>query len=524
MRRTRIQYSKPSVERGSSSRRGGSGGRGGGYIPYSPGCSRDVLDFSNPLRRQEKRTSFFCDVCKQQMSSKAAFVTHCNSAFHKEKEEAVNKMFNEHEWTCHTCEKPFSTKVDLDQHCLLVRHQPMYRIEGISNQREAANNEGPNPKQDKSQEKKSLFSFGSFKPHYYGEVYRTASNRQKEEENEEGSRRDRDIAAKDEENDVKSDGKRSEIQKNSGNDFMNPNDFFCDICDVHISCRDNYLAHLNGKKHERHVSGMKLPYCCLFCDINFGNREDFSDHYKSQKHICKASRLTNANEAKVKIDDDRKSQRKSIKSEKEWKREMDHGGRSMSRDTGRSSRDRDRGSRDWEKGRERHRDMKTTRGKERTNDSYGMEKEGNTRSSSRDGRESKSWKQSKELELSPKRFTDKKASNFRHDDGASEERRSRRESRRSGKDAGSSSRSSTSSERKDKLLSTKEKEEEIEGKMPEKGKKSKGNVENDETTHDVEGDRKIELKNVVAEDGKEEVGDLRAVLNKSINIVITKKN
>ena len=547
MRRTRIQYSKPAVERGSSSRRGGSG-----YVPYSPGCSRDVLDFSDPLRRQEKRTSFFCDVCKQQVSSKAAFITHCNSAFHKEKEEAVNKMFSEHEWTCHTCEKPFPTKVALDQHCLMVRHQPMYRIEGISNQKEAAKNEGPNPKQDNSQEKKSLFSFGSLKPPYYCEVcqidcmsnsnleshceswkHRAACDRQKEEENEERSCRDRGIAAKDEGNYVKSEDRRDEFQKNFSKDVMNPNDFFCDICDVHISCRENYLAHLNGKKHEKHVSGMKLPYCCLFCDIKFGTREDFSDHYKSPEHICKASRLTNASEAKMKVDDNGNGERKSKQSEKEreWKREMDRANRGMSRDTGRSSRDRDRGNRDRDRGSrdgergggERSRDMKTNRGRERTNDSYGMKKEGDSRSSSRDGRESKSGRQSRELELSPKRFTDKNASKFVHNDGASEERRPRRESRRSGQDVGSRSRTSISSEKKDKLSLSKVKKEEIERKIPEKGSKSKGSVENDEGRSVIEGERKIEIKNAVEEDGKEEVGDLREVLNKSINIVITKK-
>lgn len=194
MRRTRLQYTNPSSRggfRGGSSgsgysargnrrggyasggtySRGGSGPRGrgrGGYVPYLPGHSPE-RDESPP--RKGDRESFFCDLCKQQVGNKAAFLIHCKSAFHLQKEGKLDLSTNESEWLCHTCEKQFASKVAVDQHCLMVRHQPMYRIEGVPKVDSGSKAKAEVTEEVKQDSKpKPLFSFGPMKPPNYCDV------------------------------------------------------------------------------------------------------------------------------------------------------------------------------------------------------------------------------------------------------------------------------------------------------------------------------------------------------------------
>ena len=580
MRRTRLQYSKPARGRGGSSRRGG-------YVPYLPGNSpeRDMLDFSNPLRRREDRTSFFCDVCKQQMSSKSAFVAHCNSAFHKEKEGTLSKLVSEHEWMCHTCQKPFPSKVALDQHCLLVRHQPMYRIEGLSGPKEEAAKEVPvQNEQDKqdgsSQDKKRLFSFGPLKPPYYCDIchvdclnnsnyrahgeswrHRAAVDRIKDEE--EADRPDGEgTPGTDNKRTTSSEDKLGD--KGKEHSAFKLTDYYCDICDAHISCHDNYVEHLNGKRHRKHVSDMRLPYQCIFCDTKYSSTREFLEHYKSANHISKASRPVDKDEKNIKgnVDDDKETKYKDSEGDRDRDRRREYDGskdkdvvrsrergRSRSRERGRS-RSRERGrSRSRERGRSRSRerrsrsrsrsrDSKTNRGKDRSKDKdvdNGRKKEKTEREQSKDSKErkekedrSRSKSSSKKIEKERDTSSDKsakksKSKEKRKSDKDKEEKSKKRKKRyrSSSSERSTSSNSSGRSfadENKQKLKSSKKKKEKKEGKKKEKRSRDKGS--NNDNENDNEEERKVEIKDASDED---ELGDLREKLNRSKNIVITKK-
>ena len=513
MRRTRLAW-----KGGSNVRKGGSG-----YVPYLPDCWKEALDFSDPLHQREDRTSFFCDLCKQQMSSKAAFVTHCNSAFHKEKEGSMNKMVSEHEWICHTCEKPFPSKVSLDQHCLLVRHQPMYRIEGMSGQKDEAKIGGQGQEEkEQAVEKKMLLSFGDLKPPYFCEVckvdclnksnfkshceswkHKAAVNRQTRDEEGGSKRKGEDIAATHEKKTLEGDVKPGNKNNKSSSAIVKSNEYFCDICDVHIPYRDNFMDHLNGKKHRKHVSCMRVPYCCIFCDIKFATEKDFNEHYRSEEHICQASRVVNDKDIKTGVDATSKG-KIDIKREPGIDRERDS----------REERDGSRSRRKRGDSREKDRFQRRGRTDER-NKGDQLQRGGPSRTSS-SGRELRGRKRGRDPEVSTERYASE--NKRKHKDGADKEGRSRREYRREWSISPERSRSSRSLSNEKRHKLSKEKNEKSEEKTIGKETGSTGNDVTEEIGN--EGERKVEIKDV---GDKEEVGDLREKLNRGINIVITKK-
>ena len=515
-----------------------------GYLPFLPNCWKDALDFSDPLRLQEDRTSFFCDLCKQQMSSKASFAAHCNSAFHKEKEGSLNKLVSEHEWICHTCEKPFPSKISLDQHCLLVRHQPIYRIEGMSGQKQEVKNEGQDQgeegkPQDSGQEKKKLFSFESLKPPYYCEVcevdclnelklkshceswrHRAAADKQEEgEEEEDKKRKGENAAVTDKEKTLKVDRKAGKSSMNLSNAVVKGGEHFCDICDVTSSCYENYLDHLNGKKHRKNVSSMKVPYCCIFCDCNFRTAEDFQDHYRSAEHISKASGLVDSAGKEMKMEVYVGKEEKFSEAKADKAKEIKCNEKRV-KDRSREWSD----ERDKERGRGRSGEQKKIGRKDRSKDKYkesAMQKERYNRHSSGDGKKSKSGKRSRERDISSEESLSRSANKYKNikNKGKKPKRQSKKDSSSSSEwsSSGRSSRS-VSSERMYKSKSTKKKKEKYKEKTMKKGKKSKGSGDKDEIGNKDE--RKVEIKNIIDREG---LGDLREKLNRGVNIVITKK-
>lgn len=553
MRRSRLQYTKPIRVHGGSSdaRRGGTG-----YVPYLPGNSpeRDVIDFSDPLRHREDRASFFCDVCKQQMTSKSLFIAHCNSLFHKEKEGTLKKLASENEWLCHSCSKPFPSKITLDQHCLMVRHEPLYRIEGLSTQptESKKESEGRNEieKADESgQEKKQVFSFTPLKPPYYCDIcevdclnnahlrahqdswrHRAAADKLKEDDPESNKVKD---ALTNSEND-KAEGA---LNKNEKEVLSGPvgkqTDYYCDVCDVHITCHDNYIAHLNGKKHRASVSNIKHPYQCIFCDEEFSSTRSFNDHYKSAGHINKASRPVNRASKPM---EGRGNEKKQRDREDEMRRERDR------RKERERSGDREEGRRrSGERGRSRERrqeDRTESRSRNKSKDS-GQRQRGQSPNDSdkgsrkRDGREkdaarkstSSSRKRDRDRESSTESFEKKKAGREkRKSDKTKEESSSRKRRKRDRSNDSERSSSSSSSERsvsskkKSKSKMSKKKKEKKESKKKYKRDQAKGSGDDDGNV--AEEERQVEIK---VDSDKDELGDLRAKLNKGKNIVITKK-
>ena len=135
MRKSRLQYTKPPSSHHSKPNppprpkfRDDKDERRS-YLPYGADIDRD-RDRDRD-RSDEDRASYFCDVCKQQMSSKAIYESHCQSAFHKENVKKAFPTGTGQVWECSTCQKKFSVKIAVDRHCLLYKHQPLYRIEGV---------------------------------------------------------------------------------------------------------------------------------------------------------------------------------------------------------------------------------------------------------------------------------------------------------------------------------------------------------------------------------------------------------
>lgn len=545
MRKSRLQYDRP-VREQSNRKYNATPRERGGYVPYLHGNAQQgaALDFSDPLHLQDDRTSFFCDLCKQQMSSEASYLAHCNSIFHKDKEGNLNKLVKKHEWMCHTCEKPFLSKIALDQHCLLVRHQPMYRIQGFSNQNDGAeSNERdtgePGKAHESGQGTKPLFSFASLTPPYYCSAcqvecgsdsnlkahqmtwrHRAALDKMKGEGD--SKRNSYELVTLVTE---KGDSMPGQAQTIHGKKISNAKHigYYCDICDMHANSHDGYFAHLNGKKHRKKTSNMRPPFSCIFCESEFHLVKDFDGHYKSTEHISKASRPISkwGIEAELK-DEERQMKDQERKRDKEKFGIKERDARSRREESKDRSRDRERGRGRSRGSREDYRiDERNYRGRDRGKERFASDSTDGSRKRdevSQNDEKRGSCRCSKKRDKS----VDELDNNDKYEGSREEETLKKRKRRGRSSSAGRSLRSSSSDW---SVLSgpipvgklSKAKDHQREGTKENEGGRREGGNEN---KGDIKEGRKVEIKN---ESDNLELADLREKLNRGKNIVITKK-
>lgn len=318
--------------RGSGGGRGRARGRGRGNSFNGP----PRVGRSPPRRRRSpddhSRDTPYCTFCKIQLSSKKAFSEHKEGAVHKQKEILIKKAISDGLHYCYTCERIFPNKVELDAHCLMTRHQPLYRVEGIEAQFEKeeepektmSDREKRRAEDDKDRHKIVMqlnelkegekeddrrsernrrnyckicsvdcINESNYKAHL--ESWRHRAEVDKKKEQEMRKQVEQDMEKKYNEIDGQNEnGEESVENDNRGGKMQVPSNlttysrFWCELCSVGMTDNDLYLQHVRGRKHMRTVSQMKRPYKCYVCHMTFTVEQDFNHHLESKAHIDKA--------------------------------------------------------------------------------------------------------------------------------------------------------------------------------------------------------------------------------------------
>lgn len=75
----------------------------------------------------------------------------------------------------------------------------------------------------------------------------------------------------------------------------------CDSCDLTLT-KDNYISHVNGKKHkQREEKQLKLVdyFRCDICDVIIDSKDNYLSHVEGKKHKQKEETLSVAKNLEI---------------------------------------------------------------------------------------------------------------------------------------------------------------------------------------------------------------------------------
>lgn len=295
---------------------------------------RNQMGRSPPRRRRESneeaRENHYCLFCKVQLPSKKLIIEHNASAVHKQKEDLINKALADALHLCYTCERMFPTKIELDAHCLMARHQPLYRVDGleeelgkteeeeeeeekVANMSEADSKRAQGNKErsdivmklnkmrgneyDQRKETKKNFcdvcnvdclNPSNYRIHLDSWRHRAEVDKKKEEEKKFEEEAEKKFQESEE-------NERMKVPSH----LRDKMEYFCEVCSVPLSGEPAYLQHMKGKKHLRQISLMKQPLRCYVCRVDYKAEKDFNQHLQSRSHMDKAFKGDGKNRLKA---------------------------------------------------------------------------------------------------------------------------------------------------------------------------------------------------------------------------------
>jgi len=303
------------------------------------GRGRDGYGRSPPRRRRsppsDSREMPYCMFCKTQLSSKRAYKEHQSSVVHKQKETLISKALSDGLHYCYTCEKVFPSKVELDTHCLMSRHQPLYRVEGLEVQKEPepvpvpelARTDRERRREDDERDRQKIvlkltdlreedgtpqrnynnkkfycaicsidcLNDGNYKAHMQSWRHRAETDKKREADLKKKVEQEFQKIDGDDVVDTKDDSKM-QVPSHLNNDVGHR--YWCELCSLAMLDDVAYLQHVHGRKHLRVVSQMKRPYKCYVCHMNFTVEKEFNHHLEGKAHMVKAFKKTENVEAK----------------------------------------------------------------------------------------------------------------------------------------------------------------------------------------------------------------------------------
>ena len=351
-------------------------GRGRGRGRGHRGGAHNAFERSPPrrMRSPPQRESHYCQFCKVELSSKRLFDEHKESQVHKQKQILIEKALNDGLHFCYTCEKIFPSKIELDAHCLMSRHQPLYRVDEMQDllKKKEETKKEPEPKPPQPQEpqteqqmrrakgeqerhtivmelnklraededydalnnadrrkesmKKEHFcevcnvdciSNSNYKVHIESWRHRAEVDKIKDEEKkkfEEEAERQFEQADKEE-------------RMKTPSHLIEKNQYFCEVCSVPLTGEKDYLDHLKIRRHLRQVSQMRRPFKCYVCKLETNIEKEFNIHLESRGHINRAFKSQNTLKAK-----------ENSKQNEEWVEKKERGRRSRSKERSRDRR------------------------------------------------------------------------------------------------------------------------------------------------------------------------------------------
>ena len=365
--------------------------------------SNNHFERSPPRRRrsphQERAENFYCVFCKVQLSSVRLFEDHNKAAVHKQKEILIEKAFSDGLHFCYTCEKIFPSKIELDAHCLMSRHQPLYRndeLQELMNRKQQVVVESTDigsesdirrARDDKdrhdivlklnklredenkdydalnnSQRKKKehfcdmcnvdCLNSANYKIHVASWRHRAEVDKKNDEE-----RKQFDEEAERVFNKPDTDTERIKVPSHLTDTVQ----YFCEVCSVPFTGEESYLEHTKGRKHLRQVSQMRRPYKCYICTMEFSVEKEFNYHLESRSHMNKAFKKGSSTTSSS-------SKGKSKDKSDEWVEKKSSKHRSSDRSESKEHRDRRSGDRRDDR---RHSDRKNPKDQSASNSKDG---------------------------------------------------------------------------------------------------------------------------------------------------------
>ncbi|XP_065675190.1 uncharacterized protein LOC100204642 [Hydra vulgaris] len=299
-----------------------------------PGVER-----SPPRRRRSpaNRESFYCSYCKCQLLTKHLLEEHNRSPVHKQKKILIEKAISDGLQFCYSCEKIFPSKIELDAHCLMSRHQPLYRVEEMHEFRKRKeednvetvmpypSNEAEKRRMKESKERKDIvsklnkmkendpdqveidLSFQARNAVYCKVCNVDCMNASNFKIHIDSWRHRAEMEKRDlVDNKIKETSivKETEIKQQKGNvptNLISVMQYFCEVCSAPCTSEENYLSHCRGKKHLRKISSMQRPYKCYTCHEDFNSEKPYSIHLESRSHMEKAFKNRNKDALKTNV-------------------------------------------------------------------------------------------------------------------------------------------------------------------------------------------------------------------------------
>ena len=318
------------------------------------------VERSPPRRRRspDNRESFYCSYCKCQLLTKQLYDEHNRSPVHKQKRILIEKAIGDGLQFCYTCEKIFPNKIELDAHCLMSRHQPLYRVEEMHEFRKrkeesntptmlpSSSNEADQRRLKDSKERKDIvlklnkmkesdpdqiemdlnfearnavyckvcnvdcMNASNFKIH--NDSWRHRAEMDKRAESMEKKMKE---TVKVKENEAK------QQKPNVPTNLISVLQYFCEVCSAPCTSEENYLMHCRGKKHLRRISTMQRPYKCYTCHEDFNAEKPYSIHLESRAHIEKAFKSRNKEALKSSVSNEEWIEKRDRNIEGEQKKE-----------------------------------------------------------------------------------------------------------------------------------------------------------------------------------------------------------
>ena len=62
------------------------------------------------------------------------------------------------------------------------------------------------------------------------------------------------------------------------------NEFYCEVCDVHVGTRNMMISHMSGKEHMRRQRPLERHYCHI-CRVDVSSAETLQAHFKVRQCI-----------------------------------------------------------------------------------------------------------------------------------------------------------------------------------------------------------------------------------------------